>query len=40
MIDPWSVVAFLAVAIAITGGIKISVGDINIGNASHKKDDT
>lgn len=39
MIDPWSVVAFLVVAIAI-GGIKVSVGDINIGNSSHKKNDT
>jgi len=39
MIDPWSVVAIVVIALALAGGIKVSIGDINIGNST-KKDDT
>ena len=39
MIDPWLVVAIVVVTMAVTGGIKISVGNINIGNRTNENDD-
>jgi len=39
MVDPWSVVAIVVVILAVTGGVSVSIGDINIGNST-KKDDT
>lgn len=38
MVDPWLVVAL--VVLVVTGGVKISVGNINIGNTTNEKDDT
>jgi hypothetical protein len=39
MIEPWLVVAVVTVIIGISGGIKISIGDINIGNKTKEKSD-
>ena len=40
MVDPWLVVALVGMAIAAFGGVKISIGNINIGNSTNEKDDT
>lgn len=39
MVDPWLVVAFVLIGVAIAGGIKVSIGNINIGNRTREKDD-
>ncbi len=40
MIDPWLVVTLVGIVLAITGGVKISIRNINIGTRTKEKDDT
>ena len=40
MFDPWVVVTIVVVVLTVTGGVKVSIGDINIGNRSKQKNDT
>ena len=39
MIDPFFVLMFFVLVVAGLGGIKVSIGDINIGNKKSEKKD-
>ncbi len=39
MIDPWLVVAIALIVMGVTGGIKVTIGNINIANKTKEKDD-
>lgn len=39
MVDPMLVVVLVLVGVAIAGGVKITIGNINIGNRTRDKDD-
>jgi len=39
MIDLWSIAGIVVLTLALAGGVKVSFGDINIGNTTKKDDD-
>jgi len=40
MVDTWLIVAIVAVTLVITGGVKISIENINIHHRRKENDDT